>query len=34
MPERLQVEAAGIAFKVESRHHLQHSRISGTSVFS
>jgi nitrite reductase/ring-hydroxylating ferredoxin subunit len=33
-PDQLQVDAAGITFKVESPYHLQHGRISGTNVFS
>jgi len=33
-PERLQVEADGIEFRVESPHHMQHGRISGTNVFA
>jgi nitrite reductase/ring-hydroxylating ferredoxin subunit len=34
MPERLQVEAGSIEFKVQSQYHLQHGRISGTNVFA
>jgi nitrite reductase/ring-hydroxylating ferredoxin subunit len=34
MPEQLQVEKGGIEFEVESPHHLQHGRISGTNVFA
>ena len=34
MPEQLEVEAAGIEFRVESPYHLQHGRISGTNTFA
>ncbi len=34
VPERLEVEAGGIEFRVESPHHLQHGRITGTNVFA
>lgn len=34
LPERLEVEPNGIEFRVESPHHLQHGRISGTNVFA
>ncbi|MEI6204874.1 MAG: Rieske 2Fe-2S domain-containing protein, partial [Enhydrobacter sp.] len=34
MPEELDVEAGAIAFKVESPHHLQHGRITGTNTFA
>ncbi len=34
MPEQLEVDAGGIAFKVESPFHLQHGRITGTNVFA
>jgi phenylpropionate dioxygenase-like ring-hydroxylating dioxygenase large terminal subunit len=33
-PEHLTVEAAAIEFRVESPHHLQHGRITGTNVFA
>ncbi len=33
-PERLEVEAGAIEFRVESPYHLQHGRISGTNVFA
>jgi phenylpropionate dioxygenase-like ring-hydroxylating dioxygenase large terminal subunit len=33
-PERLEVEAGGIEFRVESPYHLQHGRITGTNVFA
>ena len=34
LPERLEVDAGGIEFRVESPYHLQHGRISGTNVFA
>jgi phenylpropionate dioxygenase-like ring-hydroxylating dioxygenase large terminal subunit len=34
MPETLDVDAGGIEFKVESPHHLQHGRITGTNTFA
>jgi len=34
MPDRLEVDAAGIEFIVESPFHLQHGRITGTNVFA
>jgi nitrite reductase/ring-hydroxylating ferredoxin subunit len=34
MPEELEIDVAGIEFKVESPFHLQHGRISGTNVFA
>jgi phenylpropionate dioxygenase-like ring-hydroxylating dioxygenase large terminal subunit len=34
MPEELQVEAAAVAFRVESPYHLQAGRISGTNAFA
>jgi len=34
LPDQLNVEADGIEFQVESPHHLQHGRISGTNVFA
>ena len=33
-PEQLTVEAAGIEFRIESPHHVQHGRITGTNVFA
>jgi phenylpropionate dioxygenase-like ring-hydroxylating dioxygenase large terminal subunit len=33
-PEELQVEAGAIEFRVESPHHLQHGRITGTNTFA
>jgi phenylpropionate dioxygenase-like ring-hydroxylating dioxygenase large terminal subunit len=34
MPDELQVEAGAIEFRVESPHHLQHGRITGTNTFA
>lgn len=34
MPEHLDVDAGGIAFRVESPYHLQAGRISGTNTFA
>src|SRR5262249_37018594 len=34
MPDRLEVEADGIEFNVQSPFHLQHGRIGGTNVFA
>lgn len=34
MPEELDVEVGAIGFKVESPHHLQHGRITGTNTFA
>lgn len=34
MPEHLDVEVGAIGFKVESPHHLQHGRITGTNTFA
>lgn len=34
MPERIDVAADGIEFRVESPYHLQHGRISGTNTFA
>jgi phenylpropionate dioxygenase-like ring-hydroxylating dioxygenase large terminal subunit len=34
MPDELQVDAGGIEFRVESPHHLQHGRITGTNTFA
>jgi len=34
MPEELQVEAGAVAFRVESPHHLQAGRITGTNTFA
>jgi phenylpropionate dioxygenase-like ring-hydroxylating dioxygenase large terminal subunit len=34
MPDRLEVDAGGIGFKVESPFHMQHGRITGTNCFS
>ena len=34
MPDRIEVDAGGIEFRVESPYHLQHGRITGTNVFA
>lgn len=34
MPHELAVDAGGIEFRVESPHHLQHGRITGTNTFA
>jgi phenylpropionate dioxygenase-like ring-hydroxylating dioxygenase large terminal subunit len=34
MPDELQVDAGGLSFRVESPHHLQHGRITGTNTFA
>ena len=34
MPDELTVDAGGVEFRVESPHHLQHGRITGTNTFA